>query len=395
LGKGPDGSDADDGDIEEFTTDTGGPSNVEKAGSRSQALELAVSEEQPSQHRESSISNEDKLLTLVAAFSEKTRKGEGALVDGDNVDLGVEGKNDSWNCFGGKKKNKSAELQATAKLLATYNRYVFMPSVKFKGEHVAKPETRKLYGISSFRSSVFPNVALKHATLREYHAKCLSRTYPRGTNVNSENYNPLLPWYHGVQMVALNYQTFDKDLLLNEGFFRHQNGGIGYVLKPLASLGQKTEAESITLQLRILSGYGLSPNSEDFSHKNSFLPSLSLKSRDGGKDSSCYIKVKMYDALEDVVEMQTKTVLATNSDTFIWNIIEDLRFDVRNLDIAMLTVEAFVNDQKRFVSAHPVRILREGVRLLPLWGLEYEEVKNCNILTSISIKSSSSRRGAV
>ena len=59
----------------------------------------------------------------------------------------------------------------------------------------------------------------------------LVRTYPKGTRVDSTNYNPLPMWRCGVQMVALNYQYPDVCIHLNQGFFR-QNGGCGYVLKP-------------------------------------------------------------------------------------------------------------------------------------------------------------------
>jgi len=40
----------------------------------------------------------------------------------------------------------------------------------------------------------------------------------------------------GVQMVAMNYQTADRALLVNEGLFHSYNGGCGYVLKPPALL---------------------------------------------------------------------------------------------------------------------------------------------------------------
>jgi hypothetical protein len=59
----------------------------------------------------------------------------------------------------------------------------------------------------------------------------LVRTYPKGTRVESTNYNPLPMWRCGIQMVALNYQYPDVCMYLNQGFFR-LNGGCGYVLKP-------------------------------------------------------------------------------------------------------------------------------------------------------------------
>jgi phosphatidylinositol phospholipase C delta len=33
------------------------------------------------------------------------------------------------------------------------------------------------------------------------------RVYPKGTRVNSSNYNPLIGWMHGAQMVAFNMQV--------------------------------------------------------------------------------------------------------------------------------------------------------------------------------------------
>eukprot|EP00731_Ephydatia_muelleri_P028731 Em0020g375a len=59
----------------------------------------------------------------------------------------------------------------------------------------------------------------------------LVRTYPKGTRFDSSNYDPTLMWGCGMHMVALNFQTPDVWMHLNQAFFR-QNGGCGYVLKP-------------------------------------------------------------------------------------------------------------------------------------------------------------------
>ena len=60
----------------------------------------------------------------------------------------------------------------------------------------------------------------------------LARAYPEGTRIGSDNVDPVPVWLAGVQMVALNYQTSDIGLLLNQGLFRDYNGSCGYVLKP-------------------------------------------------------------------------------------------------------------------------------------------------------------------
>ena len=59
----------------------------------------------------------------------------------------------------------------------------------------------------------------------------MSRTYPSGSRIDSSNYIPILAWSAGCQMAALNIQTPDEALLINDGRFR-ENGGCGYVLKP-------------------------------------------------------------------------------------------------------------------------------------------------------------------
>ncbi|KAJ6909791.1 phosphoinositide phospholipase C 2-like [Populus alba x Populus x berolinensis] len=57
------------------------------------------------------------------------------------------------------------------------------------------------------------------------------RVYPKGTRVNSSNYNPLIGWMHGAQMVAFNMQGYGRSLWSMQGMFR-ANGGCGFVKKP-------------------------------------------------------------------------------------------------------------------------------------------------------------------
>jgi phosphatidylinositol phospholipase C epsilon len=59
----------------------------------------------------------------------------------------------------------------------------------------------------------------------------LMRTYPAGMRIDSSNFNPVIFWAFGIQMVALNYQTEDAALHINTAMFE-QNGRCGYVRKP-------------------------------------------------------------------------------------------------------------------------------------------------------------------
>ena len=58
-----------------------------------------------------------------------------------------------------------------------------------------------------------------------------SRIYPKGQRLDSSNYNPVIFWSAGCQLVALNYQTPDLFMQLNQGKF-FSNGKSGYILKP-------------------------------------------------------------------------------------------------------------------------------------------------------------------
>lgn len=69
------------------------------------------------------------------------------------------------------------------------------------------------------------------------------RIYPKGTRVTSSNYNPLLAWSHGAQMVAINMQGYGKPLWLVHGFFAG-NGGCGYIKKPAFFLEKKKKLEN-------------------------------------------------------------------------------------------------------------------------------------------------------
>jgi phosphatidylinositol phospholipase C delta len=57
----------------------------------------------------------------------------------------------------------------------------------------------------------------------------LMRIYPHGMRVDSFNFDPVTFWRAGMQVVALNWQSWDVGMILNEAMFA---GSDGYVLKP-------------------------------------------------------------------------------------------------------------------------------------------------------------------
>ncbi|XP_035222193.1 1-phosphatidylinositol 4,5-bisphosphate phosphodiesterase eta-2-like isoform X2 [Stegodyphus dumicola] len=90
----------------------------------------------------------------------------------------------------------------------------------------------KFNEMASFQESVALNLSSTNGPdFVGYNKKHFSRIYPKGTRADSSNYDPFPYWNLGCQMVALNYQTWDKHMYMNEAKFA-QNGRCGYVLKP-------------------------------------------------------------------------------------------------------------------------------------------------------------------
>ncbi|KAG7466337.1 hypothetical protein MATL_G00163620 [Megalops atlanticus] len=89
----------------------------------------------------------------------------------------------------------------------------------------------KSYVISSFVETKGGDLISKTAVeFVEYNKRQMSRIYPKGTRMDSSNYNPQTFWNAGCQMVALNYQTMDFPMQLNMALFEF-NGRTGYLLK--------------------------------------------------------------------------------------------------------------------------------------------------------------------
>ncbi|XP_072095417.1 1-phosphatidylinositol 4,5-bisphosphate phosphodiesterase epsilon-1 isoform X2 [Mobula birostris] len=91
--------------------------------------------------------------------------------------------------------------------------------------------TPKCYHISSVNENTAKRLCRRYSQELIQHTVCqLLRTYPAATRIDSSNPSPLTFWLHGIQLVALNYQTDDLPMHLNTAMFE-ANGGCGYVLK--------------------------------------------------------------------------------------------------------------------------------------------------------------------
>lgn len=128
-----------------------------------------------------------------------------------------------------RKKERNARVAKEMSDLIIYFRSV---PFKDKGwvfyEMSSFPETKA----EKYFIQQFSQICLK------YHHNQISRVYPKGQRLDSSNFNPIPFWNVGSQMIALNYQTSDKPMQLNQSRFR-DNGACGFILKPRFMLNDR------------------------------------------------------------------------------------------------------------------------------------------------------------
>lgn len=200
-----------------------------------------------------------------------------------------------------------------------------------------------------------------------YNQSHMTRTFPGGSRVDSSNYNPILAWSQGCQLVALNFQTPDAHLRLNDGRFR-ENGGCGYVLKP-TSLMVSDDFDSeipVIMTIRVLGG--------------SCLPKP--KGRGASEIIDPYVKVSLFDVKNGEKEMNTtnSTSIVTNNGFFpIWN-TEKFLFRVENGSTATLQLSVYdkgAGDAFIASASIPILCLRQGCRSVQLFDVNNTQSGAC------------------
>lgn len=126
----------------------------------------------------------------------------------------------------------------TPRVSETLSAVTAMRAVRFT-EYLASPQAelraRLPLAVCSFREGAALEMEREHQPQWLAHNEgVLSRVYPKRSRVDSSNVSELHAcrlWAAGVQMLALNLQTWDGAAVLDEALFS-LNGGCGYVLKP-------------------------------------------------------------------------------------------------------------------------------------------------------------------
>ncbi|KAJ5676944.1 uncharacterized protein N7477_002577 [Penicillium maclennaniae] len=158
--------------------------------------------------------SQDRRSLTATSLSSGTEDSDGALVSTHSE----------------KKKRRRQKSKITKPLsdLGIYTR-------GYKWHSFSSPESRKYNHVYSFAERSFESICQGHdnkVALETHNRKYLTRVYPSGFRLRSSNFDPNKFWRRGVQMAALNWQTYDIGMQMNQAMFAAGTDRTGYVLKP-------------------------------------------------------------------------------------------------------------------------------------------------------------------
>ncbi|KAL3717993.1 hypothetical protein ACJRO7_003173 [Eucalyptus globulus] len=260
-----------------------------------------------------------------------------------------------------------------------YVRLIAIHAVKRKGglKNYLRINPDKVTRLS-LNEQKFEKAVARHGkdTIR-FTQRNLLRVFPKATRIDSSNYNPMLGWRYGAQMVALNMQGHGKSLWLMHGMFR-ANGGCGYVKKPEFLMKSDPDNEvfdpkaklpvKTTLKVNVYMGEGWY---YDFPHTHF----------DAYSPPDFYARVGIAGVPVDTVMKRTRAL--EDNWTPVWN--EEFEFPLTVPELALLRIE--VNDydfsEKPDFGGQtclPVWELRRGIRSVPLYDHEGEKFRSVRLL---------------
>ncbi|XP_063816320.1 1-phosphatidylinositol 4,5-bisphosphate phosphodiesterase gamma-1 isoform X1 [Pseudophryne corroboree] len=227
---------------------------------------------------------------------------------------------------------------------------------------------------------------LKGKKFLQYNRRQLSRIYPKGQRLDSSNYDPMPMWICGSQLVALNFQTPDKPMQMNQALF-HSGGRCGYVLQP-SSMREEMFDPFDKCSLRMLEPVIICIEIMGARH----LPK-------NGRGIVCpFVEVEICGAEYDNAKAKTEFVVDNGLNPF-WP-QKSFQFLIANPEFAFLRFVVYeqdmFSDQNFLAQASVVvRGLKTGYRAVPLKNNYSEDLELASLLMRLDIYSSKQENGEV
>ncbi|XP_064247846.1 1-phosphatidylinositol 4,5-bisphosphate phosphodiesterase gamma-1 isoform X1 [Passer domesticus] len=217
---------------------------------------------------------------------------------------------------------------------------------------------------------------IKGKKFLQYNRLQLSRIYPKGQRLDSSNYDPLPMWICGSQLVALNFQTPDKPMQMNQALFM-SSGQCGYVLQPTNMRDDIFDpfdkstlrgTEPLSISIEVLGARHLPKN---------------------GRGIVCpFVEVEVSGAEYDNAKHKTE-IVADNGLNPLWT-PKQFHFQVSNPDFAFLRFVVYEEDMfsdENFLAQATflVKGLKTGFRAVPLKNNYSENLELASLLVKIDI----------
>ncbi|NXA89327.1 PLCG1 phosphodiesterase, partial [Melanocharis versteri] len=217
---------------------------------------------------------------------------------------------------------------------------------------------------------------IKGKKFLQYNRLQLSRIYPKGQRLDSSNYDPLPMWICGSQLVALNFQTPDKPMQMNQALFM-SSGQCGYVLQPTNMRDDIFDpfdkstlrgTEPLSISIEVLGARHLPKN---------------------GRGIVCpFVEVEVSGAEYDNAKQKTE-IVADNGLNPLWT-PKQFHFQVSNPDFAFLRFVVYEEDMfsdENFLAQATflVKGLKTGFRAVPLKNNYSENLELASLLVKIDI----------
>ncbi|XP_074203380.1 1-phosphatidylinositol 4,5-bisphosphate phosphodiesterase gamma-1 isoform X5 [Camelus bactrianus] len=210
----------------------------------------------------------------------------------------------------------------------------------------------------------------------QYNRLQLSRIYPKGQRLDSSNYDPLPMWICGSQLVALNFQTPDKPMQMNQALFM-AGGHCGYVLQPSTMRDEAFDPfdksslrglEPCAISIEVLGARHLPKN---------------------GRGIVCpFVEIEVAGAEYDSTKQKTEFVV-DNGLNPVWP-AKPFHFQISNPEFAFLRFvvyeEDMFSDQNFLAQAtFLVKGLKTGYRAVPLKNNYSEDLELASLLVKIDV----------
>ncbi|XP_071303083.1 1-phosphatidylinositol 4,5-bisphosphate phosphodiesterase gamma-1 isoform X5 [Agelaius tricolor] len=278
----------------------------------------------------------------------------------------------------------NSEFESLVDLISYYEKHPLYRKMKLR--YPINEETLEKIGTARacYRDmSSFPETKaekyvnkIKGKKFLQYNRLQLSRIYPKGQRLDSSNYDPLPMWICGSQLVALNFQTPDKPMQMNQALFM-SSGQCGYVLQPTNMRDDIFDpfdkstlrgTEPLSISIEVLGARHLPKN---------------------GRGIVCpFVEVEVSGAEYDNAKQKTE-IVADNGLNPLWT-PKQFHFQVSNPDFAFLRFVVYEEDMfsdENFLAQATflVKGLKTGFRAVPLKNNYSENLELASLLVKIDI----------